>query len=226
VYYPQLDGHIPACEHRSHHIGLRRIAALHADSQDRLDAIASRLERDKTSSTTQRKDRTLPVNLRRWSLMLFHASIPAHHPENVARVIAELWGGFHAPFPAFPDSWMAVAGDDRGSIIETYPSDRVIFPGSGQNSCTVGPSTTAQYTAFHLAIASKLTPEQVLAIGEREGWRAVRCTRGQNAFDVIELWIDNVIMIEVLTEEMQKQYLAFATPENFRAFAASAAAQA
>lgn len=158
--------------------------------------------------------------------MLFHASIPARNPENVALVIAELWGGFHAPFPSFPDSWMAIAGDDRGSIIETYPGNRVICPGSDQNSCVPGTSLTAQYSAFHLAIASKLTPEQVLAIGKREGWRAVRCTRGHDFFDVIELWVEDVIMIEVLTEEMQKQYLAFATPANFRAFAAAAAVQA
>jgi hypothetical protein len=158
--------------------------------------------------------------------MLFHASIPARNPENVARVIAELWGGFHAPFPSFPDSWMAIAGDDRGSIIETYPCDRVISPGSGQNSFVPAESKTAQYSAFHLAVASKLTPDEVLAIGEREGWRAVRCTRGHNFFDVIELWIEDIIMIEVLTQEMQQQYLAFATPENFRAFAAAAAAAA
>ncbi|PRY08159.1 hypothetical protein [Paraburkholderia sp. BL25I1N1] len=155
--------------------------------------------------------------------MLFHASIPAHHPEHVARVIAELWGGFHAPFPSFPDSWMAIAGDNRGSIIETYPNDRVLRPGGEQGSFVPEPGTASRYSAFHIAIASKLSPEEVLAIGEREGWRAVRCTRGRDFFDVIELWIENVLLIEVLTEEMQKQYLAFATPANFRAFAAAAA---
>ncbi|MFM0001877.1 hypothetical protein PQR57_12680 [Paraburkholderia dipogonis] len=156
--------------------------------------------------------------------MLFHASIPARNPENVARVIAELWGGFHAPFPSFPDSWMAIAGDDRGSIIETYPNDRVLSPDGEQVSSVPGSSTAPRYSAFHIAIASKLSPEEVFAIGEREGWRAVRCTRGRNFFDVIELWIENVLLIEVLTEEMQKQYLAFATPANFRALAAAAAA--
>ncbi|RKR37099.1 hypothetical protein B0G82_5164 [Paraburkholderia sp. BL17N1] len=155
--------------------------------------------------------------------MLFHASIPAHNPEHVARVIAELWGGFHAPFPSFPDSWMAIAGDDRGSIIETYPNDRVLSPGGEQGSFVAEAGTASRYSAFHIAIASKLSPEEVLAIGDREGWRAVRCTRGHDFFDVIELWIENVLLIEVLTEEMQKQYLAFATPANFRAFAAAAA---
>ncbi|MGF6771687.1 hypothetical protein P3T18_004174 [Paraburkholderia sp. GAS199] len=157
--------------------------------------------------------------------MLFHASIPARHPENVARVIAELWGGFHAPFPSFPDSWMAIAGDERGSIIETYPSDRVICPGEAHSAFVPGDSKTAQYSAFHIAVASRLTPDEVFAIGAREGWRAVRCTRGQNFFDVIELWIEDTTLIEVLTQEMQEQYLAFATPENFRAFAAAAAAR-
>jgi hypothetical protein len=155
--------------------------------------------------------------------MLFHASIPARNPENVARVIAELWGGFHAPFPSFPDSWMAIAGDDRGSIIETYPSDRVLIPGGERASFEPGERPAAGYSAFHIAVASTLTPEEVFAIGEREGWRTIRCTRGQNFFDVIELWIEGTTMIEVLTDEMQKQYLAFATPKNFRAFAASTA---
>jgi hypothetical protein len=158
--------------------------------------------------------------------MLFHASMPARNPENVARVIAELWGGFHAPFPAFPNSWMAIAADDRGSIIETYPSAHVIQPGDAQEPCVSGMSAGAQYSAFHIALASTLTPDEVFAIGEREGWRTVRCTRGENFFDVIELWIEDTTMIEVLTDEMQKQYLAFATPANFRAFAAAAAAQA
>jgi hypothetical protein len=47
-------------------------------------------------------------------------------------------------------------------------------------------------------------------------------TRGQNFFDVIEFWIESATMIEVLTDEMHAHYLAFATPANFRAFAAQA----
>ena len=85
-------------------------------------------------------------------------------------------------------------------------------------------NTRAQYSGFHMAVASPLSAEQVIAIGEREGWRAVRCTRGNNFFDVIELWIENSTLIEVLTPEMQAQYLGFATPENFRALAEQASA--
>lgn len=155
--------------------------------------------------------------------MIFHASIPAHNPRHVANVLAELWGGFAGPFPSFPGAWMAVAGDDRGTIIETYPSDRVITPGAGDSAFEPGATPATHYSAFHIAVGSKLSAAQVLDIGQREGWRAVRCTRGLNFFDVIELWIENTTMIEVLTEEMQTSYKNFATVENFRSFAAQSA---
>lgn len=121
---------------------------------------------------------------------------------------------------------MAVAGDDRGSIIEVYPSDQVITPGGDrEDSVSYGAGTfkRPQYSAFHMAMATKLGAAEVVAIGEREGWRAVHCTRGNDFFHVIELWIENSTMLEFLTPEMQAEYLAFATPENFKALAAAAA---
>ncbi|BAO88857.1 hypothetical protein [Caballeronia cordobensis] len=158
--------------------------------------------------------------------MIFHASMPANDPKHVAQVLAELWGGFAAPFSPFPGAWMAVAGDDRGSIIEVYPSDQVITPGGDQeDSVSYGAGTfkRPQYSAFHMAMATKLGAAEVVAIGEREGWRAVHCARGNDFFHVIELWIENSTMLEFLTPEMQAEYLAFATPENFKALAAAAA---
>ena len=155
--------------------------------------------------------------------MIFHASIPTHDPERVARTLAEVWGGFAAPFSPFEGAWMAVAGDDRGTIIETYPSNLTLTPGDTSEPLPSMASARAQYSGFHMAVASPLSPEQVIAIGEREGWRAVRCTRGNHFFDVIELWVENSTLIEVLTPEMQAQYLGFATPENFRALAGQAA---
>jgi hypothetical protein len=159
--------------------------------------------------------------------MIFHASIPTHDPERVARTLAELWGGFAAPFSPFEGAWMAVAGDDRGTIIETYPSHLTLTPGDDAREPLASMSASRpQYSGFHMAVASPLSAQQVIAIGEREGWRAVRCTRGDHFFDVIELWIENSTLIEVLTPEMQAQYLSFATPENFRELAARAGASA
>ena len=48
----------------------------------------------------------------------------------------------------------------------------------------------------------------MLAIAAREGWRALVLPRG--GFDVIEFWIDNTVMIELLTPAMAADYLATA----------------
>lgn len=160
--------------------------------------------------------------------MIFHASIPANDPKHVAHVLAELWDGFAAPFSPFPDAWMAVAGDDRGSIIEVYPSDQVITPGGGhEESVSYGANTLKrpQYSAFHMAIATKLSAEDVIAIGEREGWRAVPCSRG-GVFDVVELRLENGMMFEVLTPEMQHDYRTGVTMDMWRLNRREAAAPA
>jgi hypothetical protein len=44
-----------------------------------------------------------------------------------------------------------------------------------------------------------------VAIAEREGWRAIELSRG--AFRVIEFWIENRVMLELLTEDMAQEYL-------------------
>ncbi|SAL24650.1 hypothetical protein [Caballeronia telluris] len=154
--------------------------------------------------------------------MIFHASIPARDPQRAASVLAELWGGFIAPFAVFPGSWIAVAGDERGTVIEVYPAGRVLHPAGAEPGVLPADAPPVRYSAFHLAVATKLPAEDVIAIGHREGWRAERCTRGNRFFDVIELWIDNATLIECLTDEMQADYLAFATPDNFRAMANAA----
>lgn len=145
--------------------------------------------------------------------MIFHASIPADDPERVAGVIAELWCGRHVPFPPFPGSWIAFAFDARGSEIEVTPRRLHQIPGNTEVETReiAGPSP---YGATHLAIASPLTAEQVLEIGRREGWLVRLCRRGEPGemgFDLIELWLENAFLVEVLTPEMQGQYLDFMT---------------
>ena len=62
--------------------------------------------------------------------MLFHMSIAAHDPRRVASVIAEIWGGeAHIFPPVMEGSWVALAGDDRGTILEVYPIDTVLIEG-------------------------------------------------------------------------------------------------
>jgi hypothetical protein len=66
-------------------------------------------------------------------------------------------------------------------------------------------------TATHAAVASPLQQAEVFAIAAREGWQAKYRKRG-GQFGVIELWLENATMIEVLTAEMQREYLAMPMP--------------
>jgi hypothetical protein len=130
--------------------------------------------------------------------MIFHASLPARDPERVARVLAELMEGHFHPFYR-PNSFMAFSKKPEEMMIEVMPVAEGAFDKTGGGR--------ELYDTMHLAVGVDLTPEQVTAIGEREGWRTRRMTRG-GSFDVIELWIEDHFLIEVLTPEMQADYVA------------------
>ncbi len=51
----------------------------------------------------------------------------------------------------------------------------------------------------------------MFAVAKREGWHAAKCVRG-GCFHVIEFWVENRFLLEVLTREMQSEYLAFMKP--------------
>jgi hypothetical protein len=148
--------------------------------------------------------------------MIFHASIPAREPERVAAVIAEIWGGQSFRFPPWPGAWVAMAGDARASTVEVYPHTLPIAPGTGTEMARPHPDPAPRpYTCFHMAIATERSVDEILAIGAREGWRAVTCSRG-GLFDVVELWLENSLLVEVLTPEMQHDYQTRVTMDLWR----------
>ena len=145
--------------------------------------------------------------------MLFHASIEADRPQHVASVIAELWKGKAMPFPPVGvGSWVAFAGDDRATIIEVYPRGTAMHEGPDGAVGVAG--DRRRHNATHLAVATPLDVDQVLAIAAREGWPAEIFSR-EGQFHVIELWIEGCQLIELLTEEMQREYLATVTIANW-----------
>jgi len=148
--------------------------------------------------------------------MLFHMSIAGHDPRRIATVIAELWGGEAFPFPPVTDgSWVALAGDTRSTTIEIYPIDTVLKEAEGDADAYGERTGQIAYTATHGAIATHLDRDAVFAIAEREGWPAkYRCRGG--LFGVIELWIEGRQLIEVLTPEMQTEYIGSVTIKAWR----------
>src|SRR5690242_2964417 len=140
--------------------------------------------------------------------MIFHASIPADDPERVARVLGEILGGGYTPFHVGRQSFMSRAGADDEAAIEVYPRDEIMMPGTGEAEMVqMGQlDNPPRYGCFHLAIGTRLSKEEIIAIGKREGWRAVHCSRGP--FEVVEFWLENSLLIEFLDAKMQAQYKA------------------
>ena len=139
--------------------------------------------------------------------MIHHVSIPARDPRHVAAVLAELLGGTVTGFGPYRGSYVVWVGDDLGTAIETYPTGTELLPdtGSGQANFRHRDSGSP-YSATHVALSTERSEEEILACAEREGWRAIRLPRGPN--DVIEFWIENTVMLELMTQQMARDYVA------------------
>lgn len=146
--------------------------------------------------------------------MIYHVSIPVENPEHVARIMSELMGGPVMQFVPGPGSFVIFSQYQDGTSIEVVPTELRHTPGKavdeGINYDRDSGADRAgdSYSAFHVAMASPLSTEEILAIGEREGWRAVRCWRA-TAFPLVELWIENRFMIEFFPPDMQQQIVEF-----------------
>jgi hypothetical protein len=143
--------------------------------------------------------------------MIFHASIDADDPRRVAHILAEILGGRAAPLEVFDEgAWVAVARDGFGTMIEVYPRGTELHPAPAGLDAYGLAGMPHGNGAFHLALGTDLSAAEVYAVGVREGWSVKHCRRG-NEFGVIELWIENRLMVEVMTPEMQREYLAWAS---------------
>jgi hypothetical protein len=55
----------------------------------------------------------------------------------------------------------------------------------------------------------------VQAIAQRAEWQCFDCNRGP--FHVIEVWVENETMVEILPPGYAREYLAFTRPDNVKA---------
>jgi len=160
--------------------------------------------------------------------MLNHISIAVNDPEKVANVLAEIWDGLTAPFPPAPNSFIVLANDGKGSGVELTPIGTVIVPGEGLpteegfsnetkteefEAKFVKSDFVPKFVATHLNINTKKSVEEIKEIGAREGWRTLVCNRGEGLFQLIELWVENTFMLEVMTPEMTERYVEITQPE-------------
>ncbi|MBD2412265.1 hypothetical protein FACHB389_29615 [Nostoc calcicola FACHB-389] len=149
--------------------------------------------------------------------MIHHISIAANNPRHVAEVLAKLLGGKIAPFPSHPGSYVAVALDEQGTLIEVYPLGTELIPGDGEQQVQFRKNNNySQFNAVHAAVSVSVSEKEIEEIAASEGWRVLHCNRGQ--FEVIEFWIENHLMIELLSPEIVSQYINFVQKKNLEKF--------
>lgn len=72
-----------------------------------------------------------------------------------------------------------------------------------------GPQLRA--SAFHFALKSPLSDAEILEAARKAGVRALKCDRA-GVFGVVEVWLDDTILVEVLGEHEFGRYRSFMNP--------------
>ncbi|HEY9620057.1 MAG TPA: hypothetical protein V6C78_06795 [Crinalium sp.] len=150
--------------------------------------------------------------------MIHHISIAVENPARVAQALGELLNAEVAPFPPCPGSYIIIPFDEHGTAIEVYPAGIELVPGHGDDQVQfVQNPNPSRYISVHAAISVPVSQAKVEEVAAREGWRAVLCDR-DGFFEVIEVWVENRIMLELLPPVLAARYLEFTRPHNARQF--------
>ncbi|HEV8679011.1 MAG TPA: hypothetical protein VGQ90_06520 [Stellaceae bacterium] len=144
--------------------------------------------------------------------MIHHLSIAARDPKNAAGVLAELMGGKAVPFPPNPGSFFALQLDDHGSGVEVYPAGTELEPNGAVGGSFVKHPPERGFGSTHFALSVGTDAKKVEEIAARAGWNCFTCNRGP--FHVIEVWVENETMVEILPPEFAAEYLAFTRPDK------------
>jgi len=146
--------------------------------------------------------------------MIHHVSIPARDPERVAHVLAELFQGYAGPFVGpMQGAWVVYQEDGFGTGIEVYDERTILAPGEGDAMGEARLGEAPQGVAFHALISVKADRAAIERIGAREGWRTRHFWRGPpgvRLFELYELWVENRVMLEIVTEDMLPPYVRIA----------------
>ena len=155
--------------------------------------------------------------------MIHHLSIAARDPKQAAGVLAELMGGTAVPFPPNPGSFFALQLDDHGSGVEVYPAGTELEPNGNTGGSFVKHERGRGYGSTHFALSVATDRHQVEEIAKQAGWQCFVCNRGP--FHVIEVWVENETMVEILPPDYAAEYLAFTRPDKVLTAMTAAATQ-
>jgi catechol 2,3-dioxygenase-like lactoylglutathione lyase family enzyme len=142
--------------------------------------------------------------------MIHHLSVSAEDPKGAAEFFADLMDGVVVDFPPNPGSYMVFKADGRGTGLEVYPAGSVMIANGAPGAVFVRqPEGADRRSPTHFALSVDRTQDDVLARARAKGWDAFVCDRGGH-FHVIEVWIENSWLVEILPPAFAAEYLGFA----------------
>lgn len=145
--------------------------------------------------------------------MILHASIVADEPKVAAHTLAQLLGGIALPVGPGDGTWSAIGPEPIGNLISVLSRGSEFHRSEEHVETRVG--APVRHSAYHMLIDTQLSEEEVLSLAKVRGCHAQRARHG--AFDVIEFWIDDCLLIEVVTPELGKRYRETIRSEELRA---------
>ena len=128
-----------------------------------------------------------------------------------ATALAELMGGRAREGFPFEGACTAVAGDKHGTMIECWQRGKVAtIPKSGPGKFELSDSVTLQeHQSFHTALSVALDDDAIMAIAKEAEWETA--VRGNGAFSVVEVWVENRLLFELLSPTQTENYLRVTT---------------
>lgn len=143
--------------------------------------------------------------------MIHHLSVSAIDPQGVAEFFADIMGGIVVDFPPNPGSFMVFKADGMGTAIEIYPAGSVMVPNGEPGAVFERQADgAARRSPTHFALSVSMDVQDVLDRAAAKGWDAFVCDRGGH-FHVVEVWIENAWLVEVLPLAFAAEYLGFAS---------------
>ena len=142
--------------------------------------------------------------------MIHHLSVAARDPKAVAEFFAELIGGVVIDFPPNPGGYVTFTADGHGTAVEVYPAGSLMVPhGEAGSIFTRRPAEPIDRSPTHFALSVQTGPAEVAAMAAQRGWDCFTCDRGGH-FHVMEVWVENAWLVEVLPPAFAAEYLGFA----------------
>ncbi len=138
--------------------------------------------------------------------MLHRCSLAVQDPQHVVAEIADLVGGSVEQMTEKPGGYRTRSNDGLGTSIEVLPSGTEIAVNDQGPPDFVHNYFAQQRTATRITLSMACSVDQVERIAERNEWPLRYSDR--DGFEVLELWIEGSVLIELFSNRMLSRYLA------------------